>query len=174
MPTPRACGEWETGAESAVANDANAGPGDAPAPISSHPRNGTEGNGLKFVAAPTTLDHQEDRIRTVLGIGEGALPLVGRKAMQKYYEHLTINLMFPFHACYPEAISLHEEVMRTVTVVELFDPSKNLDCDSLGLVCRACRRKQEVELPLASLEVDEDHPNHQLIEDYWYWFWNWR
>jgi hypothetical protein len=27
---------------------------------------------------------------------------------------------------------------------------------------------------LVDLEVESDHPNAQLIEDYWYWSWNWR
>jgi hypothetical protein len=24
------------------------------------------------------------------------------------------------------------------------------------------------------LEIPQDGPNFQLIEDYWFWFWNWR
>jgi hypothetical protein len=60
-----------------------------------------------------------------------------------------------------------------VTVVGLLDPTKNLDGESLGLLCRARMGKQQV-VSLADLEVKDDDPNHELIEDYWYWFWNWR
>jgi hypothetical protein len=31
-----------------------------------------------------------------------------------------------------------------------------------------------INLPLIELEVPDDSPNFQFIEDYWYWFWNWR
>ncbi len=61
-----------------------------------------------------------------------------------------------------------------MTVVGLLDPAKNLDCESLGLVCKARRGEQRIELSLADQEVDVDDPNHELVEDYWYWFWNWR
>ena len=34
--------------------------------------------------------------------------------------------------------------------------------------------KYEINLPLIELEVPDDSPNFQFVEDYWYWFWNWR
>ena len=131
--------------------------------------------GLRLYVAPS-LDTEcpEDRIRAALGLRSGRLPEVGAEALGRYRDYLASRMVFPFLARYPEAAGLHEEILRTVTVVELFDPAKDLDCQSLGLVCRAHKGKHEVELSLADLEVDEDDPNHQLIEDYWYWFWNWR
>jgi hypothetical protein len=39
---------------------------------------------------------------------------------------------------------------------------------------RPARGKYEVNLPLTELEIPDDSPNFQFIEDYWYWFWNWR
>ena len=77
-------------------------------------------------------------------------------------------------ARYAEPVGLHEEIIRTATVVGLLDPAKNLDCESLGLVCHAHQGRRKIELSLADLEVDEDGPNHELVEGYWYWFWNWR
>ncbi len=110
------------------------------------------------------------------GPGPETRPLAGSRAgaLQDYYDYLASKLSFPFQARYPEPVGLHEEVIRTVSVVGLLDPSRNLDCESLGLVCIARRGRQTVELSLADLEVNEDDPNHELIEDYWYWFWNWR
>ncbi len=132
-------------------------------------------NGLRLVMAPRTREQPEDRIRAALGLKrKGELPGVGKEMLQAYYEYLSTNLSFPFEARYPEPVGLHDEIIRTVTVVGLLDPAKNLDCESLGLVAIARRGKQEIELSLADLEVDEGDPNHELVEDHWYWFWNWR
>ena len=43
-----------------------------------------------------------------------------------------------------------------------------------GLLVKTRKGQFEINLPLVELEVSEDSPNYQLIEDYWYWFWNWR
>jgi hypothetical protein len=132
-------------------------------------------NGLRLVMEPRTREQPEDRIRAALGFRRsGELPGVGEETLQAYYDYLASNLSFPFEARYPEPVGLHEENIRTVTVVGLLDPAKNLDCESLGLVCKAHQGKRKCELSLADLEVDGDDPNHELVEDYWYWFWNWR
>jgi hypothetical protein len=131
-------------------------------------------SGLRLFAEPLTLEKPEDRIRAALGAKGGKLPDVGKKSLQAYYQYLSANLSFPFQAQHPEPVGLHEEIIRTVTVVGLLDPTRNLDCESLGLLCQVRQGKQQVELSLADLEVTEDDPNHELIEDYWYWFWNWR
>lgn len=120
------------------------------------------------------MDHPDDRVRAVLDVNEGPLPPVGNNTLQSYYEYLTAHLALPFQARYPEPVSFHEEVVRTVTVAGILDPTKNLDCESLGIVGVGRQGKIMVEIPLADLEVDEDDENHQLVEDYWYWFWNWR
>ena len=132
-------------------------------------------NGLRlFAEEAETLEQPEDRIRAVLGVSDGPLPEVGKETLQRYYEYLTTHLSIPFHARYPEPIGLHEEIVRTVTVVGVLDPTKNLGCESLGIVCKARQGRRTVELSLADLETAEDDPNYQLVEDYWYWFWNWR
>lgn len=131
-------------------------------------------SGPRLYVAPPDTESPEDRIRAALGLPGGRLPDVGLEGLRRYRDYLVSRLALPFQARYPEAIGLHEEILRTVTVVELIDPARNLDCQSLGLVCRARKGRHEVELSLADLEVEQDDPNHQLIEDYWYWFWNWR
>ena len=127
-----------------------------------------------FSEEAETPEQPEDRIRAVLGVNDGPLPEVGKETLQCYYEYLTTHLSLPFQARHPEPIGLHEEIIRTVKVVGILDPSKVLDGESLGIVCKARQGKQIVELSLADLEVEEDDPNHELVEDYWYWFWNWR
>jgi hypothetical protein len=127
-----------------------------------------------FAEKPGTLEQPEDRIRAALGVSDGPLPEVGHGSLQSYYDYLATRLSFPFQARYPEPVGLHEEIIRTVKVVGLLDPSTVLDGESLGIICRARQGKQMVELSLADLEVEQDDPNHELVEDYWYWFWNWR
>lgn len=148
-----------------------------PLPVSSsHDVHSTDGdlNGFRLVTGPPTLETPENRIRAALGIKRGRLPSVGKETLQSYYDYLIANLTFPFVAQYPEPVDLHDEIIRTVTVVGLLDPAKNLDFESIGLVCHAHQGKRKTELSLVDLEVNEDDPNHELVEDYWYWFWNWR
>jgi hypothetical protein len=125
-----------------------------------------------FAEESSTLP--EDRIRAVLGASNGPLPEVGPESLQSYYDYLTTHLSFPFQARHPEPIGLHEEIVRTVKVLGILNPTKVLDGESLGIVCKARQGKQIIVLSLADLEVDGDDPNHELVEDYWYWFWNWR
>jgi hypothetical protein len=48
-------------------------------------------------------------------------------------------------------------------------------CDEFdGILCKTRKGKYEINLPLNELEIPQDSPNFQLIEDYWFWFWNWR
>ena len=105
----------------------------------------TDWGGLRlFTEEAGTLEQPEDRIRAILGTNDGPLPEVGNETLQSYYDYLTSHLFFPFQARYPDPISLHEEIIRTVTVVGLLDPTKNLDCESLGIVCKARRGKRMV------------------------------
>ena len=126
-------------------------------------RNGRRPFAEEAVAQP------EDRIRAVLGVNDGLLPEVGRETLQTYYDYLTTHLSFPFQARYPDHV-----VIKTVTVIGLLDPLNDMDCESLGIVCKAHLENQNIKLSLADLEVGEEDSNHQLVEDYWYWFWNWQ
>jgi hypothetical protein len=46
--------------------------------------------------------------------------------------------------------------------------------EDTALLCRVIKGVREEEVPLVDLEVEENHPNFRLLEDYWYWIWNWR
>ena len=82
--------------------------------------------------------------------------------------------MLPFDAEYAEDISGYRQLVSPITVVALVHPDDHVGHEEFGLLCRARRGPQEIELPLADVELREISPNSQLIEDYWYWFWNWR
>ena len=42
-----------------------------------------------------------------------------------------------------------------------------------GLVCTGRGRDDEIEFPLAEIEVRKKDPNFKLVSDYAYWFHNW-
>ena len=59
-------------------------------------------------------------------------------------------------------------------MVELLDPANGI-CDEFdGIFCKARKGRYKIDVPLTELEIPQDSPNFQLIEDYWFWFWNWR
>ena len=131
-------------------------------------------NGLKVVAESNAKPDQRDRIIEALGpLGEHS-PSVDEETLSRYYKYLSARLSFPFTAHYPEPRTSLEEVQYRCTVVELLDPANDI-CDEFdGIFCKTRKGKYEVNLPLTELEISEDSPNFQFIEDYWYWFWNWR
>jgi hypothetical protein len=117
----------------------------------------------------------ERRIKAALGQTQGRLPAVTKETLQLYYEHLAAHLSLPFAARYPESVGLHSEIIRSVMVVGIRNPTDRPGLAACtGILCKVRTATQELELPLADLEVDCDSPNYELIEDYWYWFWNWQ
>ena len=131
-------------------------------------------NGLTVVTERQPEPDQRDRIVEALGpLGEH-LPSVDEETLSRYYKYLTARLSFPFTAHYPEPTNSLEEVQHRCTVVELLDPAHDI-CDEFdGILCKTRKGKYEINLPLIELEMSDDSPNFQFIEDYWYWFWNWR
>ena len=131
-------------------------------------------NGLKVVAEANARHDQRDRILEALGpLGEH-LPSLGEETLSRYYKYLSAKLSFPFAAHYPEPTTALEEVQHRCTVLELLDPARFCGDEFDGIFCKNRKGKFEVNLPLIELEIPNDSPNSQLIEDYWYWFWNWR
>ena len=115
-----------------------------------------------------------DRIIEALGALGEHLPNVDEETLSRYYNYLSARLSFPFTAHYPEPTTSLEEVQYRCTVLELLDPTKDICDDFDGIFCKTRKGKYEINLPLIELEVPDDSPNLQFIEDYWYWFWNWR
>ena len=131
-------------------------------------------NGLEVVAESCPEHDRRDRIVVALGpLGEQS-PRVDEETLSRYYKYLSASLSFPFAAHYPEPRSSLEEVQYRCTVLELLDPTKDIYDEFDGIFCKTRKAKYEINLPLTELEISEDSPNFQLIEDYWYWFWNWR
>ena len=131
-------------------------------------------SGLKVVAEPHPEPDQRERILAALGLLGEHLPSVDEENLFRYYKYLTARLSFPFISHYPVPRTSLEEVQHRCTVVELLDPTNDF-CDEFdGIFCKTRKGKYEINLPLIELEMADDNPNFQFIEDYWYWFWNWR
>ncbi len=120
---------------------------------------------------PFTGATREDRIASVFGLSSGrTLPSVHPKSLSAYYEYLRVRLSIPFQA---EYCALDDRTVRKVAVVGLFSPMRPGIDLGRGLVCLARTSGSVLTLPLVDLEVPDDDPNFQLLEDYWYWAWNW-
>jgi hypothetical protein len=118
--------------------------------------------------------NQEGRILAALGLARGPLPEVQTEWLNRYHEYLETQLSLPFEAEYAEDISGYRQRVSRVTVVALVHPDQHTGHEDFGLICRARRGTEEIEFPLADVELTESDPNSRLIEDYWFWFWNWR
>jgi hypothetical protein len=123
---------------------------------------------------PKQANNQEDRILAALGLARGPLPEVRTEWLNRYHDYLAANLSLPFGAEYAEDIAGYRQLVSRVTVVELVPPDKHAGHEEFGLLCRALRGEQEIEVPVADVELTDSDANYRLIEDYWYWFWNWR
>jgi len=137
-------------------------------------QNSVESEPRAVVMEPFNANDKEERIRAALGLGRGPLPEAQSKWLARYYEYLAAHLLLPFDAEYAEDISGYRQLDSPITVVALIHPDDHGRHEECGLLCRARRGAQEIELPLADVELREISPNSQLIEDYCYWFWNWR
>ena len=134
----------------------------------------TAPNEWAVVTGFSSNDRQRRRILAAIG-GDGAqLPLVDEETMFRYFEYLSKNLSLPFTAHYPEPKNPLEQDQFECTALELLDPSQFVGDPFDGIFCKTQKAGFEVNLPLIDLEVSEDSPEFQMIEDYWYWFWNWR
>jgi hypothetical protein len=117
---------------------------------------------------PLDLHDQKDRIRAALGVTtDDAVPPVERATLRAYGEYLKARLAFPLSARFSEPDGVLP-IESTLLVVGLSD-SASVD-HRFGLVCRVQGDRQVREMPLALLEVGEDQPHHQLLDDYRCWF----
>lgn len=129
---------------------------------------------LEIATNPTNVGSQEYRIRRALGIENGPLPEVQTEWLHRYYDYLRTRLVLPFDAQYAQDLIGYQSQVSSIVVTSLIDPGYHDRHEEAGLLCRAWRGTEEVEVPLADVELAENSTNSQLIEDYWYWFWNWR
>ena len=134
----------------------------------------TNWNSLPLPAVSSPIMGQIGRIQAALGLAADSLPKVNEDTLARYYAYLSANLSLPFTAYYPQPMNVQERIQFRCTVLDLLDPIQHLGDEFDGIFCRTRKGNFVVNLPLIELEVPNDSPDFQLIEDYSYWFWNWR
>lgn len=130
----------------------------------------------KIRTTPLSPNDQDDRVRTVFDLtSNDPLPDVDKATLEKYHEHLSKHLVFPFEADGRSGTGLFSGKTTNVTVMCLGDPDdKVMIDDSYGILCKAKHERRGLILPLGELDVKKGKPNRQLIKDYHDWFWNHR
>jgi len=114
------------------------------------------------------LDKAFERIEKVLeDVEEGNYrDYIG--ALDAWQSHLEENLSFPFEAeVYKESNVGPLETGDEVRVIEVFN-STNI----YGIIAELEKGKDNYQLPLCELEVEEGTPNYQFVKDYKIWFAN--
>jgi len=134
----------------------------------------TNWNSLPLPAVSSPIMGQIGRIQAALGLAADSLPKVNEDTLARYYAYLSANLSLPFTAYYPQPMNAQEKSQFRCIVLDLLDPAQHLGDEFDGIFCRTRKGNFVVNLPLIELEVPNDSPDFQLIEDYSYWFWNWR
>ena len=122
----------------------------------------------KITTKPLSPKDQDDRIRMVFGLtSNDPLPDVDDETLERYHEHLSKNLVFPFFAEHGAEYGHPERVK----VIGFGDADEPMIDETYGILCEARMEGHVVTLPLGELE--EPSRNRQLLRDYCYWFHNW-
>ena len=123
-----------------------------------------------IITRPLSMDEAHDRVRVVFGLtSDDGLPKADEHTQQQFFDYLKVHLSFPFKAEYWPTSAIGPREGGKVTVLGFSNPP--LDHEA-GIVCEARKGKQEVQVPLLGLQVSEDDPNIQYVEDYTYWLWD--
>ena len=59
-------------------------------------------------------------------------------------------------------------ILEGEELIKAYEPE-----EMYGLICKAIQNDERIELPLDRLDVADDSPNRQLLEDYRFWVRNW-
>ena len=110
------------------------------------------------VMDPFNANDQEERIRAALGLAHGSLPEVQSEWLHRYYEYLSANLSLPFDAEYAEDISGYRQLVSPVTVVALLHPDEHGRHEDFGLLCRARRGTEEIEVASGRRGTEGEFP----------------
>jgi hypothetical protein len=92
--------------------------------------------------------------------------------LRKYYDHLTANLTLPFEGRLADPVGPHRDTRSPLRVIRLLDVDDYCPEEVYGSICKAEQDGGRIELPLDRIDVPDDSPNRQLLEDYRYWMRN--
>jgi hypothetical protein len=125
-----------------------------------------------LIVRPLSADNQNDRIRMVFGLtGDDPLPAPGEETQRQYLDYLKAHLTFPFDAedWSDEAINSKEEKRVEVVGFASMSP-EDLEGED-GLICEVRGDAGTERLALESMDLNDDNPNYQCVEDYKNWLW---
>jgi hypothetical protein len=122
-----------------------------------------------IVTRPLSMDEPDDRIRAVFGLtSDDGLPKADEQTQRHFLDYLKAHLSFPFDADYWTKSDLGPTERAKVTLNGFADPP--LDRQD-GILCEARTRNRAFQIRLAGLQLSEDDPNAQYVEDYTRWLW---
>jgi hypothetical protein len=118
-------------------------------------------------------DDPSSRLRVILGGTAKRPPRVGLKTLRRFHDYLVEHLPWPFEARLSDPIGPHRDTQSPLKVLRLLDPVQEYAPEEMyGLICEAEQNGEKIELPLDRIDVEEDSPLYQLLEDYRLWLWN--
>nr|WP_186324701.1 DUF6398 domain-containing protein [Paenibacillus bovis] len=97
---------------------------------------------------------------------------VQETSLMDFYEHLVRHITFPFTAVYEEGVGPLEIAEFEVNCRRL-DQEMKVD-ETYGILVECRLGREEVILPLASINLDEGQNNFIWIDLYKDWFWSYR
>ena len=123
---------------------------------------------------PLSEKDQDDRVRMAFGLThDDPLPDVSPETLMTYYRYLAANLKFPFFISYWAKSGPFSSKKVIVPISRLDPPVENEFDEEAGLYGIGVDQDEEIEIPLAEIELKKKEANYRLISDYSYWFHNW-
>ena len=118
-------------------------------------------------------DKQTQRLRAILDSTKGRLPRVGLETLRRFHAYLVDHLAFPFEGRLSDPIGPHQDTESPLQIIRLMDPIREYSPEEMyGLIVKAEQNGHRIELPLDRIDVPEESPYNQLLEDYRHWLWN--
>ena len=118
-------------------------------------------------------DNPSRRLRVILGTTAKRLPRVRVETLRTFHAYLVEHLPWPLEARLSDPIGPHRDTQSPLKVLRLLDPVQEYAPEEMyGLICEAEQKGEKIELPLDRIDVEEDSPLYQLLEDYRLWLWN--
>ena len=113
---------------------------------------------------PLSERDQDDRVRMALGLThDDPLPEVSRKTLLAYYRYLAANLKFPFFISYWAKSGPFSSKKVIVPISRLDPPVENEFDEEAGLYGIGVDQDEEIEIPLAEIELKKKEANYRLI-----------
>lgn len=118
----------------------------------------------------------EIRVAEILGTTPGEpLPPVNEETLATFHKFIDRSLSPPLPASFPDPVNEEKEEYVQVTLTGLLPLEDHPDLGPyFGLLSSVREDEEEITVPLAKVELKEEGPEQQLIDDYSRWYWEYR